>query len=49
MSSYVTGATVSTTSIALGYGANVLRERGARREAARATRSTELHQALREA
>ncbi|MGD0455772.1 MAG: hypothetical protein ABSB69_19480 [Solirubrobacteraceae bacterium] len=48
MSSYVTGAAVSATSIALGYGANALRERGSRREAAKAARSTELHQALRE-
>lgn len=48
MSAYVTGAAISATSAALGYGANALRERGARREAARAARSTELHQAMRE-
>jgi hypothetical protein len=48
MSAYVTGAAISATSAALGYGANALRERGARKEAARAARGTELHQALRE-
>jgi hypothetical protein len=48
MSSYVTGAAVSATSIAFGYGANALRERGVRREALKAARSAELHQALRE-
>lgn len=48
MSAYVTGAAISATSAALGYGANALREHRARREAARASRSAELHQALRE-
>jgi hypothetical protein len=48
MSAYVTGAAISATSAALGYGANALRERGARKEVTRAARSTELHRALRE-
>jgi len=48
MSAYVAGAAISATSAALGYGANALRERGARKEAAKTARSTELHQAVRE-
>ena len=48
MSAYVTGAAISATSAALGYGANALRERGARREAAKAARNADLQQAMRE-
>jgi hypothetical protein len=48
VSAYVTGAAISATSAALGYGANALRERGARKEAAKAARSAELRQAMRE-
>ena len=48
MSAYVTGAAISASSAAIGYGANALRERGARKETTRAARSTELHQVLRE-